>query len=387
MVGYNDSRQLPHTFGGRREHLWGLSLAGLQLWNSIRALDFLRDAALRPARRDRRDRRVGRRHADVPARRGRRAHRGRRAGQHDLAAHAGRLPVREPARPAARHHQRRDRRDDRAAAAADGVGDRRLDGRTRCEREYPAVRALYALFGAADRVHGRPVRRADTTTTTTAREAMYAWMARWLQGAPPTSSVPERSFTADAPARSAGLPSAAAARRRRHGGAADRPTGSPPPSASWRPRSPADFQSALAPRARPWRRIVGTAAIPPARRARSVLAGGRCGPRAALRRGRPDAAPHCLHPHSTRAGAAKVQPLRHLQPHAGGPARRRHRRRRCANHQARCCRRRRQRAGRPARGRRRAVSLAILAVGDFDPSPTTYISIGSTYQACGGPVA
>ena len=41
MVGYNDSRQLPHTFGGKREALWGLSLAGLQLWNSIRALDFL----------------------------------------------------------------------------------------------------------------------------------------------------------------------------------------------------------------------------------------------------------------------------------------------------------------------------------------------------------
>src|SRR6187397_3158087 len=41
MVGYGDSRQLPHTFGGRRESLWGLSLGGLQLWNGIRALDFL----------------------------------------------------------------------------------------------------------------------------------------------------------------------------------------------------------------------------------------------------------------------------------------------------------------------------------------------------------
>ena len=41
MIGYNDSQQLTHTFGGRRESLWGLSLAGLQLWNSIRALDFL----------------------------------------------------------------------------------------------------------------------------------------------------------------------------------------------------------------------------------------------------------------------------------------------------------------------------------------------------------
>jgi hypothetical protein len=40
MVGYGDSRQLPHTFGGKRENLWGLSLGGLQLWNGIRALDF-----------------------------------------------------------------------------------------------------------------------------------------------------------------------------------------------------------------------------------------------------------------------------------------------------------------------------------------------------------
>ena len=50
MIGYNDSRQHPHNpnhtyhareFGGKRENLWGLSLAGLQLWNSIRGLDFL----------------------------------------------------------------------------------------------------------------------------------------------------------------------------------------------------------------------------------------------------------------------------------------------------------------------------------------------------------
>jgi hypothetical protein len=41
MVGYNDSQQVPHTFSGPREYLWGLSLSGLQLWNSIRSLDFL----------------------------------------------------------------------------------------------------------------------------------------------------------------------------------------------------------------------------------------------------------------------------------------------------------------------------------------------------------
>lgn len=42
MVGYNDTHQIPHTFAGDRKHwLWGVSLMGLQTWNSIRALDFL----------------------------------------------------------------------------------------------------------------------------------------------------------------------------------------------------------------------------------------------------------------------------------------------------------------------------------------------------------
>lgn len=41
MVGYNDTVQAAHDFGGRREQLWSFSPLGLQLWNSMRALDFL----------------------------------------------------------------------------------------------------------------------------------------------------------------------------------------------------------------------------------------------------------------------------------------------------------------------------------------------------------
>ncbi|HEV2471312.1 MAG TPA: hypothetical protein VGS41_01525, partial [Chthonomonadales bacterium] len=42
MVGYNDTRQIDHSFANDREHwLWSISLMGLQTWNSIRALDFL----------------------------------------------------------------------------------------------------------------------------------------------------------------------------------------------------------------------------------------------------------------------------------------------------------------------------------------------------------
>ncbi len=41
MVGYNDTMQTPHAFGDRREQLWGFGPLGLQLWNSIRAVDFV----------------------------------------------------------------------------------------------------------------------------------------------------------------------------------------------------------------------------------------------------------------------------------------------------------------------------------------------------------
>jgi dienelactone hydrolase len=41
MVGYNDTDQVSHEFGGPREALWNISSFGLHLWNSIRAVDFL----------------------------------------------------------------------------------------------------------------------------------------------------------------------------------------------------------------------------------------------------------------------------------------------------------------------------------------------------------
>jgi dienelactone hydrolase len=41
MVGYTDTIQLPHRFGSPEQRLWSFGPLGLQLWNSIRALDFL----------------------------------------------------------------------------------------------------------------------------------------------------------------------------------------------------------------------------------------------------------------------------------------------------------------------------------------------------------
>ncbi len=41
MVGYNDTVQTPHVFGGPAEQLWSFGPLALQLWNSIRVVDFL----------------------------------------------------------------------------------------------------------------------------------------------------------------------------------------------------------------------------------------------------------------------------------------------------------------------------------------------------------
>ena len=41
MLGYNDTIQMPHHFGSPEQRLWSFGPLGLQLWNSIRSLDFL----------------------------------------------------------------------------------------------------------------------------------------------------------------------------------------------------------------------------------------------------------------------------------------------------------------------------------------------------------
>ena len=41
MVGYNDTVQTPHSFGTPAEQLWSFGPVALQLWNAIRAVDFI----------------------------------------------------------------------------------------------------------------------------------------------------------------------------------------------------------------------------------------------------------------------------------------------------------------------------------------------------------
>jgi dienelactone hydrolase len=194
-IGYNDSRQLTHTFDGRRERLWGLSLGGLQLWNSIRALDFLE--TLPDVRRDA----IGATGAS-----------GGGTQTFLLAAVDPRVQVAAPVNMISLQMQggclcenlpglRLDTTNVEIAATiaprpllmVSATGDWTRDT---MQSEYPAVRQLYALEDAESRVHALQF-QAPHNYNRDSREAVYAWMARWLQHAPADVTRPERSFSPD----------------------------------------------------------------------------------------------------------------------------------------------------------------------------------------------
>ena len=198
MVGYNDSRQLPHrTFGGRREKLWGLTVSGLQLWNGIRALDFLE--TLPYVRRDA----IGVTGAS-----------GGGTQTFMLAAVDDRVAVAAPVNMISLHmqggcvceNQPGLRLETTNVEIAGMIAPRPLlmvsaTGdwtKNTMELEYPAVKRIYALAGAEDRVEG--VRfKADHNYNRDSREAMYAFMGRWLQKAPGGERRAERDFTPEMP--------------------------------------------------------------------------------------------------------------------------------------------------------------------------------------------
>jgi len=193
MVGYLDSQQLPHTFGGKREQLWGLSLAGLQLWNSMRAVDFLE--SLPYVRRDAI---------------GMTGESGGGTQTFLLSAVDPRIAVSVPVNMISLHMQggclcenppglRLDITNVEIAATIaprpllmiSATGDWTKET---MELEYPAVRSIYSLAGEADKVHAIRV-DADHNYNKPSREAMYAWMARWLKNAPAADRIAEKSFT------------------------------------------------------------------------------------------------------------------------------------------------------------------------------------------------
>jgi hypothetical protein len=195
MIGYNDSRQLTHDFDGRRERLWGLSLSGLQLWNSIRSVDFLE--SLPGVDRDRI---------------GATGESGGGTQTFLLAAVDDRIKVAAPVNMISLHMQggclcenppglRLETNNVEIAALiaprpllmVSATGDWTNET---LDVEYPAMRRIYTLFAAESSIHAVQF-DAPHNYNRDSREAVYAWMARWLQHAPAAERIAERPFTPD----------------------------------------------------------------------------------------------------------------------------------------------------------------------------------------------
>lgn len=196
MIGYNDSFHWPHRDfppAGGREWLWGLSLFGLQTWNSIRVVDFLQSLP------------------DVdPNRIGCTGESGGGTQTFILTAVDDRIKVSAPAVMVSAIMQggclcengpnlRQDIFNVEVSAAAAprpqlliaATGDWT---RFTLTHEFPAVRSAYRLLGAADRVAA--VRfDAPHNYNKDSREAAYAFFGKWLLGDSDASHFKEKPFT------------------------------------------------------------------------------------------------------------------------------------------------------------------------------------------------
>jgi dienelactone hydrolase len=181
MVGYNDSKQVTHGFGGQRQALWGESLMGLQLWNSFRAMDFILSLPEVDPKR------VGCTGAS-----------GGGTQTFMLMGVEPRLTAAVPAVMVSAYMQggclcenspnlRVDTFNTEIAALMaprpllliSATGDWTSHNPT---EEYPDIKSIYALYGAEDKVACVQI-DAPHNYNKDSREAMYAFFGKWLLGA------------------------------------------------------------------------------------------------------------------------------------------------------------------------------------------------------------
>jgi dienelactone hydrolase len=185
MVGYGDATQLKHDFG---DAPWGISLLGLQLWNSLRAVDFLCSLP------------------DVdPKRIGATGASGGGTQTFLLAAVDDRIACAAPVCMVAAEFQggclcenapllRIGLNNVEIAAAAaprplllvSATGDWTKHNPT---REAPAIRKVYATLGVPERFACVQF-QADHNYNKISREAVYDWFMTWLLTSPPPSGSP-----------------------------------------------------------------------------------------------------------------------------------------------------------------------------------------------------
>ena len=193
MVGRCDSgEQIDHAYGGEREALWGLSLMALQLWNGVRAVDFLETLP------------------DVDADRiGCTGASGGGTQTFMLTAIDDRIKVSAPVNMISAHMQ--------GGCLCENAPNLRVDisnieigalmapkplllvsatgdwTRNTPTVESPAIRSIYAHFGAEDKVHEVQI-DADHNYNKDSREAVYAWFGKWFLGEEDATKFKEVPF-------------------------------------------------------------------------------------------------------------------------------------------------------------------------------------------------
>jgi len=204
MVGYEDTRQTPHDFGGWREQLWSFNPLGLQLWNSVRALDYLES---RP---------------DVdPARLAVTGASGGGTQTILLAAVDDRVRVDAPVNMVSAYAQGADPCEEapnlrldtfnveiaammapRPMLLVSSTGDWTRNTPT---EEFPAIQRIYALYGAADKVRNQHF-NAPHNYNAASRQAVYRFFGSELLGADFSGSEIPMPALSDADLRAQTLP-------------------------------------------------------------------------------------------------------------------------------------------------------------------------------------
>lgn len=196
MVGYNDSSMISHRFaighrnGFDRNTLWSVNLLGLQLWNSIRSIDFLMTLPeVDPERIACTGESGGGTQTFLLMAVDERVKQAAPVNMISFLMQGGSLCENAP-------NLRIDTNNveigaimaPRPMIMVSATGDWT---KNTLKDEYPAIRGIYKLFDAEDKLTAIQI-DAPHNYNQASREAVYGWFAHWFLGRPETGPIRER---------------------------------------------------------------------------------------------------------------------------------------------------------------------------------------------------
>ncbi|HEV2668129.1 MAG TPA: acetylxylan esterase, partial [Blastocatellia bacterium] len=197
MVGYADSAAISHRFAGGhrenvvdRESLWGVNLLGLQLWNSIRSIDFLLTLPeVDPERVACTGESGGATQTFLLTAVDDRVRMSAPVNMVSFLMQGGSLCENAPnLRIDTNNVEIASLMAPRPMMMVSSTGDWT---RNMMISEYPAVRRIYELFDAEDKLTAIQVDAAHNYNQPS-REAVYGWFAHWFMGRAETTPIKER---------------------------------------------------------------------------------------------------------------------------------------------------------------------------------------------------